>query len=196
VLASALLAACTHGSSTTPSGALDAAPDVADTVADVAPLDSATQEDTGPAFPCPPADYFITVVKKGETIETLRHYCNRHSVVGTDHDIPAVYTTHGRGTSIFVMACSAHVAGPAHYLALLGPPPAWGIIYSADGVYRSSFGQPATVVITRNEPIGGIVEGNYEGDVADMLPDGGPADWIHVSGSFRVCHLPDHYFTE
>jgi len=196
VLASALLSACTHGSSTTSAGASDAASDSADAVADVAPLDSVTDEDTGPPFPCPPADYFMTVLVEGKTLEDLRHYCSRHSVLGDTNDIPAAYTAHRRGPHTVITACSAHIAGPAQFLSLLFPRPAWAITYYADGNYRSSFGQPATVVITRNEPIGGIVEGSYEGDVAEMLDDGGTANSIHVRGSFRVCHLPDHYFTE
>jgi hypothetical protein len=178
--------------STDASTALDAAID-ADSGDTSFPSFDTSEPDIPPNPACPTADYFVTVATPAETRD-LRHECGPAG--GLTNDTPSMYTYHAHTTEDVVLACSEHSAGPPDYAYMAiarvdSGTPYWDLSWYVNETMYDSQGHLANVNLTRVDPVGGIVEGTFEGDVADMLPSGAPGIFFHVLGSFRVCHVVD-----
>lgn len=113
------------------------------------------------------------------------------------NDTPSMFLYHSHTDSDVIAACSSHTSGEPPDFSFLNisdvhsTPPHWELDWYQGDITHLSNGRAPTVTITRMDPIGGIVEGSYAGDVAQTLPDGSPGEFIHIQGTFRVCHIKD-----
>lgn len=180
-------------------GTSDAAGDALETSWD---LEGSIYDDVvdsgGPeVFPCADADYSVTVTTDAETTR-LTHYCNRHSALGTSNDVPGYYRLHARSTYNIIEACSSHTAatGTRTFILSENGDGGWIASDSPNTSMAVTSSGPATVTISRLDPLGGIVEGTYAAEIAPTSGEDAVSDAAHVFGTFRVCHLPDDYFKQ
>ena len=192
-VAAFVLTACSH-QATPLAGGADAAADIGSIETEDAATDiEAIPETVGPG--CPVGAYFIRIERPG-IVDEFRHLCAISRYSGS-YDTPLGYRqTKGFSSGIQYIACATHDEPMTRKSVILlddGEPGNHILLLSREDHWQMDNvgGPPLEIKWTRDEPVGGVIEGTFRGELSVSMLDGGRSDPVPVTGAFRLCHAPD-----